>query len=100
MTTAHRGTAARRVEGSGTAGLGLGARPTAKQEPVTWSGADDDAALRSWGFDPDESLWLVEPASRASRLGCAGVVAGCAMFAAFVLVLAWAAALVLALVWP
>ena len=38
--------------------------------------------------------------ARACRVNCAGIVAGCAMFSAVVLVMAWAAALVLALVWP
>ena len=38
--------------------------------------------------------------SRASRLDCAGVIAGCAMLAAVVLVLAWVGAMVAVLMWP
>jgi len=69
-------------------------------EPYTLNGVPTDNlhSLSVEWRDVEPEPATVE--SRAPRLNCAGVVAGCAMFAAVVLVLAWAAALVLALVWP
>ena len=86
---------------------------TAKPEPATiritdiepecpWCECDGDHVPGRVCWDLARLLAADKPIveSRASRLDCAGVIAGCAMLAAVVLVLAWVGAMVAVLVRP